>query len=213
MNIVTVLAQKGGTGKTTLSIHLATVASGGGRKVVIADTDPQASAMVWKKRRRKDLPEVLQCGVRDLKREVAAMKASGVELLLVDTPPHSTGEAGLAAAMADMVLAPSRPAILDLAAIGDTTAVIKASGRPGAVVLNCCPPPTRYGESAIVREAREALAVYGLPVAPTALSQRAAFSHALIDGRAVTEFESRGKAAAEINALWNWLQKELGHDE
>ncbi|MGB5495660.1 MAG: hypothetical protein WBM97_14395, partial [Sedimenticolaceae bacterium] len=64
----------------------------------------------------------------------------------------------------------------------------------------------RDRETAIVREAREALKVYGLPVSPVSISQRAAFSHALIDGRAVTEFEDTGKAASEIRSLWQWIE-------
>lgn len=209
MKIITMLAQKGGTGKTTLSIHLATVAAGKNRKVVIADTDPQSSAMVWRQRRGQDLPEVAKYEAVDLERDLEAMAASGAEFLIIDTPPHSTDKASIAASMADLVLIPSRPAILDLAAIGDSVAIARQVGKPGAIVLNCCPPPTRHGETAIVQEARDALEVYEMPVAPVAVSQRAAFSHALIDGRAVTEFEKKGKAADEIRAFWKWVKKEL----
>jgi chromosome partitioning protein len=84
--------------------------------------------------------------------------------------------------------------------------IVKRREARGAVVLNACPPPHIFGETAIVREAREAVAVYGLPVSPVSVSQRAAFSHALIDGHAVTEYESKGKAAGEIRSLWNWIE-------
>lgn len=209
MKIITMLAQKGGTGKTTLSIHLATVAAERKRKVVIADTDPQASSTVWKDRRAKPLPEVRRYDATSLKKDIPAMAEAGTELLIIDTPPHSTSNATVAAALADLILIPSRPAILDLAAIGDSVAIANDVGKPGSIVLNCCPPPTRFGETAIVQEAREALEVYGMPVTPTAISQRAAFSHALIDGRAVTEFENKGKAAGEIRTFWKWIKKEL----
>lgn len=209
MKIITMLAQKGGTGKTTLSIHLAAVAATRKRKVVIADTDPQASSTVWRQRRRQTMPEVVQHDVRGLEKNLPSIVEAGVDLLIIDTPPHSSGDASMAAAMADLVLVPSRPAILDLAAIGDSVTIAKQEDKPGAIVLNCCPPPTRFGETAIVQEAREALDVYAMPVAPVAVSQRAAFSHALIDGRAVTEFEKNGKAASEIRSLWKWVKKEL----
>jgi len=88
-------------------------------------------------------------------------------------------------------------------------AIAHQVAKPGAIVLNCCPPPTRFGETAIVQEAREALTVYGMPISPVAVSQRAAFSHALIDGQAVTEFENKGKAANEIRVFWKWTTKEL----
>lgn len=210
MKIITMLAQKGGTGKTTLSIHLAAVAAGRSRKVVIADTDPQGSSTVWRQRRTSSMPEVVQGDVKQLKRNIKSIAAEGTGLLVIDTPPHSTDDATIAAEMADMILIPSRPAILDLAAIGDSVAIARKVGRPGAIVLNCCPPPTRFGETAIVQEARGALKVYDMDVAPVAVSQRAAFSHALIDGRAVTEFDKKGKAADEIRQFWKWVNKELG---
>ena len=76
-------------------------------------------------------------------------------------------------------------------------------------MLNACPPPKLFGETQIVREAREALKVYGLPVCDVAISQRAAFSHALIDGRAVAEFDVGGKAAREIAQLWTSIKRDL----
>ena len=77
------------------------------------------------------------------------------------------------------------------------------------IVLNSCPPPTQSGEPHIVSEAREALEAYGIPVCAVAVSQRVAFSHALIDGRAVTEYERDGKAAREIAQLWSSVRKEI----
>lgn len=87
-----------------------------------------------------------------------------------------------------------RPAILDLDAIGTTTELVAGLNVPSQIVLNACPPPTRAQEPRIVAEAREALTAYQVPVCPVAVSQRAAYSHALIDGRAVVEFEARGRA-------------------
>lgn len=211
MKVITMLAQKGGTGKTTLSIHLAAAAIEQNCKVVIADTDPQASSSVWRARRAKTSPEVYRYTAKRLKKDINDFSKTGTDFLIIDTPPHSTKDATIAAALADFVVIPSRPAILDLAAIGDSVSIVKETGKPGAIVLNCCPPPTRYGETAIVQEAREALETYHMPVVPSAISQRAAFSHALIDGRSVTEFEAKGKAADEVRFFWSWLQKELEH--
>jgi len=209
MKVLTMLAQKGGTGKTTLAIHLAALVSESFNKVVIADTDPQASAMVWRQRRTHATPEVFAYTAASLQDEIPRLKAAGTDLLIIDTPPHSTADATITAGMADFIIIPSRPAILDLSAIGDSVSIANEVGTSGAILLNCCPPPTRFGETAIVQEAREALAVYNMPVMPIAVSQRAAFSHALIDGRAVTEFEKNGKAASEVGVMWEWIKKEL----
>ena len=84
-------------------------------------------------------------------------------------------------------------------------AIVKETQTRGAIVLNACPFPGKTGEKGIVVEARDALGTYGLEISPVAVSGRVAFSHSLIDGRAVTEFEKKGKAASEIKALFDWM--------
>ena len=206
MRTICLLAQKGGTGKTTLCLHLAVLANELGWDAVILDIDPQGSSSSWRRRRQLESPEVECCTAEDLEKKLSDLAAQGRDLVLLDTAPHSSHDAATAVALADLVLIASRPAILDLEAIGESVKIVKRQGAHGAVVLNACPPPHVFGETAIVREAREAVAAYGLPVSPVSVSQRAAFSHALIDGHAVTEFERKGKAAAEIRSLWNWIE-------
>ena len=206
MKTICLLAQKGGSGKTTLCLHLAVVASEMGRNSKIIDIDPQASATAWERRRQRNRPAVFRHDARDLPEVLDASEREGRDLILLDTAPHSSHEAATAAGLADLVLIVSRPAILDLEAIGESVKIVKQQQCQSAVVLNACPPPHRGGETAIVREARDALGVYGLPVSPASVSQRAAFSHALIDGRAVTEFEATGKAAGEIRGLFDWIE-------
>jgi chromosome partitioning protein len=105
--------------------------------------------------------------------------------------------------VSDFIVIPARPGILDLRAIADTVEMV--DGKPAVIVLNSCPPGRGFGEAGVVAEARSALAVYGLPVCPVAISHRVAFSHALNGGLAVTEFEPEEKAAGEIRKLWEWL--------
>ena len=206
MRTICLLAQKGGTGKTTLCLHLAVLANELGGDAVILDIDPQGSSRSWRRRRQLESPEVECCTAEDLEKKLSDLAAQGRDLVLLDTAPHSSHDAATAITLADLVLIASRPAILDLEAIGESVKIVKRQGAHGAVVLNACPPPHVFGETAIVREAREAVAAYGLPVSPVSVSQRAAFSHALIDGHAVTEFERKGKAAAEIRSLWDWIE-------
>jgi chromosome partitioning protein len=205
MRTICLLAQKGGTGKTTLCLHLAVLANELGRDAVVLDIDPQGSSSAWRRRRRANRPEVVRCGAQDLAERLTELEQQNRDLVLIDTAPHSSHEAAAAVSRADFVIIATRPAILDLEAIGESVKIVKRQGARTTVVLNACPPPHIFGETAIVREAREALTVYGLPVAPVSVSQRAAFSHALIDGHAVTEFEGKGKAAAEIRNLWDWI--------
>ena len=136
-------------------------------------------------------------------------RENGYQFVVIDTAPHSSLEAAACARLADQIYIPTRPAILDLDAIGTTTELVSEIGVAARVVLNACPPTTRFGEPRIVSEARQALQSYGIPVNDVAISQRAAFRHALIDGRAVSEFDSNGKAAREIDRLWVALSEEL----
>ncbi len=208
MKIITLLAQKGGTGKTTLSIHLAVLAAAKKLKVVIADIDPQHSTTFWNERRTDNAPAVMPMTAKTLEQNMTELANQGVNLLVVDTAPHSHEDAIIAARLADFILIPTRPAILDLQAIGSSVKIVKSINGKAAIVLNGCPFPGKSGERAIVSEAREALAGYGIPIAPAAISNRVALSHSLIDGKAVTEFESKGKAAEEIRELMNWINLE-----
>jgi chromosome partitioning protein len=207
MKTLAVLARKGGVGKTTVAVHLAVVAQQAGRRVLLIDADPQRSAAGWWRERKADEPELVEADPRRLPEILAAAAEDGVDLAVIDTRPSAEADAAMAAKLANLSLVVTRPAILDLRAIGATTELVKASGRPGLIVLNACPAGRDGAEAVITREAREGLAAYGLPVARTSLGLRAAMSHALIDGRAVTEFDADGKAASEIRSLWKEIAR------
>ncbi len=209
MKTLGVIAQKGGAGKTTLCIHLAVRACGAGLGVLMVDIDPQGSATAWWRRRRAETPALIQSRGEVLGQVLETARQQGYDLVVVDTAPHSSHDARICAQLSDRVCIPTRPAILDLDAIGATTELVAQVGTAARIVLNSCPPATFYGVPRIVTEARQALRTYGIPVSEVAISQRAAFSHALIDGRAVTEFEHKGKAAREIDRLWQVLSEEL----
>ncbi|MEA3410236.1 MAG: ParA family protein [Pseudomonadota bacterium] len=209
MKSISMLAQKGGTGKTTLSIHLAVQATLAGLKVLIIDIDPQASVTAWWRRRNEETPAVIQSRGDVLAGVLSNAQSHRYDLAVIDTAPHSSEDSKASACLSDSVYIPTRPSLLDLEAIGASTSLVSDLGMDARIVLNCCPPPNRYGEPHIVSEARQALQVYGIPVAEAAISQRAAFSHALLDGRAVSEFDPNGKAAAEMTQLWQTLSTDL----
>lgn len=200
------MAQKGGAGKTTLSLHLAVLAEQLGHEVALVDLDPQRSAAMWWQSRDLDTPILIEAAAAQLTDIVDSAKDDGIELLIIDTPPHATYEAEIACRVADFVLIPCRPSVLDLQAIGKTVGLVLETGAKAGLVLNHCPPSrTIIGEAGIVREARAGLENYGIPLCPTTVTERVAFSHALIDGRAVTEYEPNGKAAKEIHKVLTWV--------
>ena len=56
MKTVAILSQKGGTGKTTLAVHLAVAAERRDVPVAVLDLDPQASAAEWERQPRRGQP-------------------------------------------------------------------------------------------------------------------------------------------------------------
>jgi chromosome partitioning protein len=200
MKIIAIISQKGGAGKTTLAVHLATAAATAGHATAIIDLDPQGTAASWGDRRSAEEPEIISGQAVRIPALVATAKANGADFLVLDTAPNADQTASMAARAADVVLIPCRPAAFDLEAIETTLMLAKAAGKPAYVVLNAVPP-----RSGIGREAAEGLAEKGAKVAPAQLTHRAAFGHGVIDGRTAQEFEPHGKAAEEVSALYTWL--------
>lgn len=209
MKTLALLSQKGGSGKSTLTVHLGVIAQAAGLRTVILDLDPQRSTAGWWETRTVETPEMVETVPGDLRSVLEAARTDGVALSVVDTRPSAGADAAAAAAMADLVLIPTRPAIFDLKAIGATVDIVLAAKVPAFIVLNGTPPPRGIGEASITADARRVLADYGIPVAPLSIGLRAALAHALVDGRAVNEFDPTSKAAVEMTKLWKLAEKTL----
>jgi chromosome partitioning protein len=205
MYTVAILSQKGGTGKTTLTLHLAVAAERTGHAAAVIDLDPQASAAGWKDSRGGETPVVVPVPSSRLPQALDAARSAGAAFTFIDTAPHASEVALAAAEAADLVLIPCRPGILDLRAIGTTARAIRLAGKPAYVVLNAMPPRAIN----VLADAKAAVAVHGLEVAPVAMQQRAAYAHSLTAGQSAQEYEALGKAADEISQLFAWLRREL----
>jgi|RhiMetdeSRZDD1v2_1073273.scaffolds.fasta_scaffold15948_15 chromosome partitioning protein len=205
MKTVAILSQKGGTGKTTLALHLAVEAERSGAAAVIVDLDPQASATSWSDLREQETPAVVSAQATRLAQVLATVEAHGAALVFIDTAPHVESAALAAARAADLILIPCRPAILDLKAIGMTIDLVRIAKTPAVVVLNAVPP-----RGPLTREAGEAVEGYGIPLSPVSLGHRSAFVHALTAGATAQEYEPHGKAAEEVTKLYTWICRHVG---
>ena len=164
MRTVAVVGMKGGTGKTTLALHLAVATVQQGLNVAVLDLDPQQSAAKWGDRRAAPEPVVLAVAPSRLPLELERVVGAGADVAYLDTPPRagSDNAAQAAARVADLVLLPCRPAILDLEAIAASVESIRsataAPHRRGAQRLRQPWPGSRPGGRS-ARRARRA----GLP--------------------------------------------------
>lgn len=199
MMTIAVFSQKGGAGKSTLAMHLA-VAASQTMKVVLIDADPQATVATWAADRSSSQPFVARTDPASIERLLAGARDEGYELAIVDCPPHAApGTLSLLRA-SDHIVIPAQPTMPDLAATARSVALARAAGKAYSFVVNRA--PTRAPE---ITQALDALSAGG-PVSPVVIGDRRAFSRALTQGLAVTEFaSSASKAAAEVSDYWIWL--------
>lgn len=209
MRTLTLVTQKGGVGKTTLAASLAVAAAQAGEKVVALDLDPQGSLGAWGDTRTADSPAVDRLPAErlgELPAILAALKAEGYSVAILDTAGVSSTGGNLAMQAADLALVPARPSRLDLQATMPTIETLMRLGMRDrfAFALNQCPP----GRSSRATEAASGLSMFGVLAEPP-LAQRADHQDAIAAGQGVTEFAPDGKAAEEIRALWAWVDRKM----
>lgn len=206
MQTLAMIAQKGGTGKTTLALSLAVAAETAGQSVIVIDLDPQASACRWGDRRTAEAPVVMDAQPARLAAALAKAAQAGFDLAIVDTPARVEQAAAEAAKVADLVLIPCKPSILDLETLRTTAELVQGrSKRPPLVVLNAVPAQgTRHEQAA------QAITGMGLEVCPIHVGQRVAFEYATQAGQSVTEYEPDGRAASDIRHLYNTIRQIVG---
>lgn len=206
MRVLTMAAQKGGAGKTTLATSLAVAAVQAGEIVVAIDLDPQGSLREWIDRREAQdivFKPVEASGLAEL---IGRLKQHGkTTLVVVDTAGVIGPDVTVALQASDLALLPVRPSLLDVTATRRTAERLDTLGRPYAFVLN----QTQAAASARVEDAAEALVEIG-PLYPGAVALRTDHLDAMSMGLGVTEWRPKGQAAEEITELWVWVRTKLG---
>ena len=96
MQVLTIASQKGGTGKTTLSAHLAVEAElAGAGPVAVVDTDPQGSLAAWWNTRVADTPLFAAVNIAQIQEHLALLREQGINLVIIDTAPQRIDERAL----------------------------------------------------------------------------------------------------------------------
>lgn len=193
LQVISVVAEKGGVGKTTLALTLAVAAVQAGRKVAVFDLDPQATAAQWTDRRDNEFPWVVATPATRLDAAIANAIGQGVDFVVIDTPPHAGTDAVEAARRSDLVLVPVEPHLYTLETLPKLGNLLGlAGGAPALFVV--CKAATQGKEG---QDAAAYIKEQGFDVCPVTLHLRAAHRHAGNVGLTAQEYEPKGKAADE----------------
>lgn len=200
--IITVVNQKGGSGKTTISMQLAGALARRGNKILVVDADPQGTATRWAASAEDQAPFPasvvgLSAANNKVHREVKKF-VDDYGCIIIDCPPAADSPVPQSALLiADLALVPLIPSPLDIwAAVGirqvitnvsDINEILKAR-----LVMNQCQPNTTLAQSAL-----DVLPEFGIELAKTYLRHRQVYRQSAVFGQTVHNFGSKATAAIE----------------
>ena len=199
MKTISFQSHKGGTGKSTLAIHLAVAAQAEGQEVLLVDLDHHsASVAEWVSARTEKQPLAVTAQFSDVAALHQQATDEGFDLLILDCPPYINAETQQISEIADITLLPVAPRFTEISGLPKDLGLVP---QPYFVVLNSC--------TSGAEEVREMLEEIDIPVSPVCFTRLEAFTEALDYGQGVTEYEKDGEAAGEIKALLNYYVQDL----
>ena len=211
MKTIVIANQKGGSGKSTSTVHLAVAAEqAGDGPVVISDTDPQGSTVDWFNQRKKagiNTPRFATLPLSELTEYLQALKSAGAAYLFIDTAPSIGGVNPDLFAVADLILIPLNPTPTDLRALVKGLPTIKQSGKPFQFMLARVRANLRSNDAVTM-----ALDALGL-VLPNRMHQRVIYSESFAHGKTAFEIEPKGVAAQELTTIWVSVKERIHESE
>lgn len=211
MKTIIVWNPKGGSGKSSVTVHLASAAEHAGcGPVVLSDADPQGTTSDWFNLRKKigiDTPRYAPLELAQLQTKIGALAQAGAAYLFVDTAPSIGSINANLFVVADLILIPLNPSAADLRALVKGLPLVKQSGKPFRFVLTRVRPNLRNNHGAAL-----ALETLGLLFA-TRMHERIIYAETFAHGKTCLDMDPQGIAAQEMNALWCEVQQKLEESE
>jgi chromosome partitioning protein len=209
MSVIALIGNKGGAGKTTLAINLATLLHQHSPTCLL-DADPQGSSLHWAAMIDNDSMPTVFDATGDVE-DVLGQRRDEVEHILIDCPPNlHSAQSQAVLRHCDIALIPVLPSPLDLwatLAVGEEIEKAKSTnpGMRSLLVINQLEPRTKLS-----RLVGDAITELNIPAAETALQRRVVYRASVLEGRSVSQMGRQGSIAAEeINRL---LTEVLNHE-
>lgn len=198
--VIAVCNWKGGTGKTTVSLHLAGTLTEQGYEVCLVDADPQGSASQWRAMANSAPFSVVKIDRPTLHSEVPRL-ASRFDFTLIDCPP-SLGEISRSALIcAHLTLIPTQPSPLDFWAVREWLGVVREAQTVNKKLKPFLLVCRKITGTTLAKEASESLAAFGIPVLKSEISQRIDFAKSLLAGETINTYAPHSEAHEEITRL------------
>ena len=198
--IVSLINQKGGVGKTTAAVNLASGLAEAGNRILVVDADPQGSVVQWQSIADGAEFEVLHLPSPQLSKELKTVSRR-YDHIVVDSPPAIEDITRAAIEVSNLAIIPIAPSPLDIWSSKETIALVNSLGKKyrklnAKILIYRKIPGTRLG-----KEARDAMGSYDLDILATEISQRIVFVEAMIAGLSVLKYAPKSIAADEIRSL------------
>lgn len=194
--ILVVANAKGGVGKSTLAVHLASWLSSQGHSVILADCDTQQSSSEWV---REAAPEVraVRLDSPDVILNELPLLSQEADFVVADGPGGQNETSRALLLRGDLAIVPCKASMLEVRALAKATEVLRQAqdirgGVPNAVIVL-----SMVGKNyRLTKDMKDAAAALSLPLASTAMILRQVYADAPGQGAVVWNMGSRAKEAA-----------------